>query len=202
MVDDFVIGLGIGTVIGAAVLSRPSTVFSPHQSIITRALQPIRFGPVIKKIGLKFAILGHEFGAVLDTGSVIEPRFMIDERTAATVGIQNFHKSSRSATVHFIESGTHHLPIYKDIPLTIPGVSTVYHDVILGGNNLVNPSIFLPYHDIAFHSNKITFLPKDSPHVGASLPYLKGSETGLQLEYCWTSYNKSCLRYGWRLVHN
>ncbi|MGA9153289.1 MAG: hypothetical protein WBZ36_22145 [Candidatus Nitrosopolaris sp.] len=140
---------------------------------------PIRFGPVIKKIGLKFDILGHEFGAVLDTGSLIEPRFMPDKQTAEMVGIQKFHKSSRPATVHFIESGTHHLPIYEDIPLTIKGVSTIYHDVILGGNNLVNPSIFLPNHDIAFHGNKITFLPKGSPRIqgGISLPYLKGTET-------------------------
>ena len=145
-------------------------------------MQPLRFGPVIKKIGLKFAILGHEFAAVLDTGNVTGPRFMLDERTAAAVGIQNFHKSNRSVTVHFIESGVHHFPIYEDIPLTIPGVSTVITDAILGGNNLVNPAIFLPNHDIAFHGNKITFLPKGTPHLGAAIPYLKGNETAFNWE--------------------
>ena len=94
------------------------------------------------------------------------------------VGIHRFRKSNRMATSTFIESGPHQQPIYEDVPLTIPGVSTVMTDIVVGGNNLVNPAVFLPSHDIAFHScNFVTFLPKDSrsPHIGVAIPYLKGT---------------------------
>jgi hypothetical protein len=104
----------------------------------------------------------------------------INEQTAAMVGIHRFRKSNRMATSTFIESGRHQQPIYEDVPLTIPGVSTVMTDIVVGGNNLVNPAVFLPSHDIAFHScNFVTFLAKDSrsPHIGAAIPYLKGTET-------------------------
>lgn len=147
----------------------------PHQQAITRALQLIKFGTVVKKCGLQFAILGHRFLGLLDSGSTAGPKFMIDKQTAARVGIHNFRKSNRTQTVNFIESGIHHLPIY--VPLTIPGVSTITTDVIIGGNNLVNPTIFLGNHAIAFHNNFVTFLPKGSPRIGVSVPYLKGNET-------------------------
>lgn len=182
--NSFLIGLGVGA-IGTAALIPPhhQSKPKPRTTMITRALTPIRFGNAIKKCGAEFVILGHKFYGLFDTGSIIEPRFMMDKQTAQMVGIHNFHKSSRTTTVHFIESGIQHLPIYEDVPLEIPGISTIVTDVIIGGNNLVNPAIFLRNHDISFHSNFITFLPKNNLlHGGVFVPYTRGTETAFNFE--------------------
>ena len=142
--DNLIIGLGIGAIIGATVLSRPSTVSSPHQVIITKILQPLRFGPVVKRMGLEFAILGHKFLGLLDSGMLGQTKVMIDKQTAEMVGIHRFRRSNRVAITTFIETGKHQQPIYQNIPLTIPSVSTITTDVIVGGNNLINPAILLP----------------------------------------------------------
>ncbi|MGB8937082.1 MAG: hypothetical protein WCC17_18495 [Candidatus Nitrosopolaris sp.] len=69
--DELLIGILLGGITGAAVLS-DIPIQTPRRSAITRALKPLKFGPVLKKTGLEFAIQGHRFLGLLDTGSTAE----------------------------------------------------------------------------------------------------------------------------------
>jgi hypothetical protein len=188
MIPGVIIGGALGFVAAEITTTTPST----HLPLtpITRPLIPITWeynnvvrpakpnSSFIKKCGFEFAINGIRFYALWDTGNTIAPYVMINEQTAAAVNIYRYRKSTKTAISSFVESGKHrNLPIYEGVRLTIPGVSTITTSVTIGGNNLINPSVFLPNHDIAFHSNFVTFLPKGSSPVGVSIPYLKGNET-------------------------
>ncbi|MGB8938526.1 MAG: hypothetical protein WCC17_25830 [Candidatus Nitrosopolaris sp.] len=91
----------------------------------------------LRPFGLQFAIEGHKFLGLIDSGNVGRVKVMLNRQTAEMVGIQKFRKSKKTMHVNFNEGGVSDFPIYEDVPITIPGVSTVVVDAAVGRNNLV-----------------------------------------------------------------
>jgi hypothetical protein len=197
-VEEELIGLMIGAALGVSVTQMPPSpsVYQDrhHHPPITKSLIPITWtgsghnntvrradedSLFVKKTGLEFVIRGHKFLGLLDSGMLAGGRVKINHQTANEIGIHNFHRSENKLLIRSAVKGNDgkREPIYEDVPLTIPGVSTVITDVEVGNNNLINPAVFLPNHDISFHGKKVTFMEKDSARIGTSIPYLKSTET-------------------------
>lgn len=183
--EGFVIGMALGGLAAALLASQREQ----HATSITKRLVPITWAsegldpmePFIirethkpmelQKAGLEFSINGVNFLVLFDSGATVHP-IMLDQQTAELLQINRFHRSS-AESIRFPGVGvSSRLPIYSTVPLTLPGVETIITDVIIGGNNLINPLLFLDNWDITFHGNYVIFTKKGYvPHLSTFIPY-------------------------------